>query len=1003
MIYNFEEDFCQMKTTMYTFGQREKDGKLEKLPLSRPYKNDVTLPDVLGNFNKFNWLFKNSHYGHTLAEITLRARSYMHGTIEYNEIKEQLPGYTWCGTVKMIEEYDHENHQFYNKRARRSVETIIPNGLVCLEFDDIDKNNIETYIQKIRSKFWHIIYAGRTLSNSLFVMHRADENLTNENFIDYFMTLAVLYYNEIGIKCDDACSDISRMRYICDQMGKGIASTQYCDFSPIENIKVEYDKIFKSKNNDHCVRRRGSVDITPDETIYEYNKNKGFYYGHTKQHLHQMGELIVSVPSIEQIINTLHALGKSADEIAELWKTKLNYYNYRINTKNLDDHIKLTYKICNDDREFTVGKQTYTFLCMFFPEIIGIKSFILDEQEFLCDRYYDMLVDSIMVHNRILVHGDTGIGKTHFINKIGETKNVIVVVPYIAHMGNYPQFEQVEIKNENEMLHSGVVIWDRFVRLYNMGLISDKSIIIIDESHKLFLDQSYREAAVNMNHILNEINNKICYMSATPINEIDVDKIYRFEKQRRNVTIKHIKIIPDEETTHINNSLTVNAILHLLYGNINYYDRIFIASDRYAQKIYDRLYGRFDCQLIRASQKDSDEFRELMSQQTLKHKIIIGTCISYESLNFNNKDEKILTITDMNEKTTSQVITQIAGRVRFSYNIVYLVESLIKVIEDNYNEKAEYYNELQKIKNTYDVYCKEHYVQKHADKLDELKEWYLENNNVNKIKEDLPSYINWVDSEILAHDLYDKSPLNEQVKTYVFDYLSTHMNNKLDDVAAVINGDTMTYDFFGVDYINITEEGQAGYIIQGKIQDIQYAYRKLCSYIDYNKVNELIVDAHKLPNGVNKEILDIIEVIKLNDYGYEHYVADLENYLTTLNGNYYHMLDRQINHIKKVRKIFNDCYYLDEHETYRNVFNKYLDDKKKTYQRRINNSKEGGKKGGMIGKHIMVTDNMKQSILDKYELNVGDVFESQKELANKCNININTITRWKKNNMLKNV
>lgn len=985
MIYNFEEDFCQMKTTMYTCGERKENGETIKVPLARPYKKDIKIIDALGNFNKYNWLFKNSQYGHTLDEITLRARTYSHGTIEYNTIKEQLPGYTWCGTVKVIEDFDYENQEIYLKRAKRGIDTIVPNGLVCLEFDDIKHEDIDTYVQKIRTKFRHIIYAGRTLSDSLFVMHRADSNLTNDNFIDYFMTLAVLYYNEIGIKCDDACSDISRMRFISAQMGKGLASMTYCDFSPIENIKIEYDKIFKTKNNDSCVRR--VTEIKQDDTVYDYDPRKGFYYGHTKQHLHRMGDLIVLVPSIEQMINTLHAIGKTADEIIELWQTTLNYFNYRNNSRNIDDNIRLTEKICNDEREFTIGNQTYTFLCMFFPKVVGIRSFFLDNQEFLCDRYYDMLVDSIMTYNRILVHGDTGIGKTHFINKIGKEKDVIVIVPYIAHMGNYPQFEQVEIKQENETLKSGVVIWDRFVRLFNMGLVSDESIIIIDESHKLFLDQTYREAAVNMNYILNDISNKICYMSATPINEIDVDITYRFEKQRRNVTIKHFKIIPDEET-NINSSMTVNAILHLLYGNINYYDRIFIASDRYAQRIYDRLYGRFDCQLIRASQKDSLEFRKLMQEQTLKHKIIIGTCISYESLNFNNENEKILTITDMNEKTTAQVITQIAGRVRFSYNIVYLVESLIKVMEDDYNEQSEFYNELEKIKMHYNMYTRKHYVQKHADELEQVKEWYLENNNIDTIKDNLPMYIKWTDSEIMAHQLSDKSPLNEQVKKYIIDYVSTHMNDDFDDVAVVIDGDTATYDFFGIDYINITEEGQAGYIIQGKIQDIQYSYGKLCSFIDYHKINELIADTHTLPKSVNKEILDIIDIIKLDNDKYEHYIEDLENYLNTLSGNYYHMLDRQIKLIKKNRKLYKDCHNNNDDATYKKVFEKYLDERKKLFMRRSAMNSEKTKK------IVIITADMPENKRNNYGLNVGDVFESCTALADKTNKSIQTISNW---------
>lgn len=977
---------------MYTCGERMEGGQLVKVPLQRPYKHDVNIGDVLGNFNKFNWLFKNNHYGKTLAEITLKARTYAHGTIEYDEIKEQLPGYTWCGTVKMVEDYDYDNQEMYIKRARRLKENIIPNGLVCLEFDEIYHKDIDDYINKIKTKFNHIIYAGRTLSDSLFVMHRADSNLTNDNFAEYFMTLAVMYYNDIGIKCDKSCIDISRMRYICDQMRKGVASMTYCDFSPIENIKVEYDKIFKEKRNDNsCVTRKGSYEITPDDTIYDYDENKGFYYGHMKQHKHSMGDIIVSVPSIEQIINTLIALGKTCDEIIEFWKTSLNYYNYRTNNNNVDDNIRLTKKMCAEDREHNIGSQVYNFLRMFFPKIIGIEYFFLDSQEFLCDRHYDMLVDSIMRYNRILVHGDTGIGKTHFINKIGENKDVIVVVPYIAHMGNYPNFEQVEIKRENDMLKSGVVIWDRFVKLYDMRLISDKSIIIIDESHKLFLDQTYRDAAINMNRILTKITNKICYMSATPINEIDVDITYRFEKERNKVTVTHFKIVP-EETTPVNSSLTINAILHLLYGNINYYDRIFIASDRYAQKIYDRLYGRFDCQLIRASQKDSFEFRKLMVEQTLEHKIIIGTCISYESLNFNNKDEKILTITDMNEKTTAQVITQIAGRVRFSYNRVYLVESLIKMAENDYTELADFYNEIEKIKVNYDMYTRKHYVQKHAEELEQVKEWYFENNNIDVIKDNLPTYIEWNETEILAHQLIDKSPLNEQVKKYIIDYVTNHIDENFDDVAIVINGDTATYDFFGIDYINITEEGQAAYIIQGNIHDIQYSYRKLCSYVGFRKVNELIVESHTLPKGVNKEIFDIMDVIKLTEDKYERLIVDLETYLNTLHDNYYHMLERQIKKIKDNRKIYYECFCGIEDKTYKSVFDKYLDIKIKKYLKRIKINTESGK----IGKTVIITDVMSQSMLDKYGLKIGEIFDSCTALAKKCGVNNGTITRWKK-------
>ena len=82
----------------------------------------------------------------------------------------------------------------------------------------------------------------------------------------------------------------------------------------------------------------------------------------------------MSVPSIEQMINTLLALGKSCDEIIELWETTLNYYNYNNDSRDITDNIRLTEKISEDDREFRVGESTHTFLLMFFPELLAKKS-----------------------------------------------------------------------------------------------------------------------------------------------------------------------------------------------------------------------------------------------------------------------------------------------------------------------------------------------------------------------------------------------------------------------------------------------------------------------------------------------------------------------------------------------------------------------------------------------------------------------------------------------------
>ena len=43
----------------------------------------------------------------------------------------------------------------------------------------------------------------------------------------------------------------------------------------------------------------------------------------------------------------------------------------------------------------------------------------------------------------------------------------------------------------------------------------------------------------------------------------------------------------------------------------------------------------------------------------------------------------------------------------------------------------------------------------------------------------------------------------------------------------------------------------------------------------------------------------------------------------------------------------------------------------------------------------MITDKMKKSVLNKYGLNVGDTFETQKELANKIGKSEMTIRQWR--------
>lgn len=986
MTYNFLTDFSEMKTTVYLYTEyTNNDGKLITLPLSRPMKEDKKLVDILWK-DDFSWYFKNYKYGSNLRFVTRKARSYSHGSLEYNDIKMHLPGFTWCGTVNTKLEYDEESQDFIEKRCKRSNDTIELNGLICIEFDDIDSKDIEEYSQKALSQFDHIIYVGRTLSNKMFCIHRADKNLNKKNFDKYVEELCVQYYKNLGIKADTSCKDIARMRYLCAQNG-GRSKMEYTDFCPSENVDKEYIDIFSDEPEQYIkrVRRNHNNERSSDESIYEYDKSKGFYYGHTKDHIMQIGDLEIAIPSIEKIINTLLAIGKTADEIIELWKNKLMYYNYNTNSDDISDNIKLTKKIAKDDRKFTIGKTTYEFLQMFFPEIFGIKSTILHRDEFLCDRFYDTLKDNILKYNRLLIHADTGIGKTFFANKLGEEMNVIVIVPYTAHMSNYSSYRQIEYEEVEKIdtkIKSAVIIWDRFIKLYHRGMIDEESIIIIDESHKIFLDQTYRGASITLRNIIKEIPNHICYISATPINEINVEKTLKFEKNRKKVDVYYTKIYPVENDIDVPiQNYTLEAMMHLIYGNLNYYDHIFIASNHYAQRIFDRLYGRYDCQLIRASEKDSQEYLDLMRDQLLKHKIIVGTCISYESLNFNNKNEKILTITDMNEETSAQSITQIAGRVRFSSNKVFLIETIQESNEEiNFNDLADYYNKIEEIQKKYNLYYRKHYVQNAANEITTVHKWYKENNNIDSIKENLPLYINWKETEMNTNRLIDNSPLNSVVKEYIIDYISKPHNTRFDMVDLFVNDEyNATSMFFDDDdYIKITETGQAGYIIRERIREQQYSYQKMLSVIDASKLDKMISDGQTLLNGMNGKILRIMDIVKMDEQKFKQYINDLYTYCNSNECKFRKTILNTCKDIENIRKKFSECFNNDEYVVYKNIFDKILSSKINTRNVRKEAAKMGGKKSKKIK-----------------DLQTGIIYESCHDCAEAINHNVTYISKHK--------
>lgn len=317
MKYDIVDDFCLLETTIYR-GYCDKNGKW--LPLSI-CENDI----------KIYKLLNGSFRGEEIQSLTKEARKYEHGTTEYNKIKEQLPGWTWNGTVN----FDNEGN-----RMHRSFENITLNGIICIEFDDIGEYDVDDLTNKILNSMDHCIYVGRTLSNKIFSIHRANNNMNKFNFINYFKELFVQYYMKFNIKGDIQCKDVARMRFICTQNG-GRFNRYYNDFFPRYNIERTYNQIidnYKSLVNNktniyktQCNRSKWNIKTMQYETIdYDINKQK------SKVH--------------NKIVKLLDN-GYSIDNIKTNNKYAVWYY-IACDFKNFDDGKELFIKFSNNSKEY---------------------------------------------------------------------------------------------------------------------------------------------------------------------------------------------------------------------------------------------------------------------------------------------------------------------------------------------------------------------------------------------------------------------------------------------------------------------------------------------------------------------------------------------------------------------------------------------------------------------------------------------------------------------------
>ena len=307
----------------------------------------------------------------------------------------------------------------------------------------------------------------------------------------------------------------------------------------------------------------------------------------------------------------------------------------------------------------------------------------LKENEFMYDRK-DEIIDFIKKNRSSCIVAPTGSGKTTLINGfvrrenvgtilgsnvlhegIAEELNAVVIVPYNATNQLYDNLYEVSTRKNNNkeeipsdractlVIDQAISHWDE---------IKNRQ-IIIDESHVLFADRSFRDkAAALLQKMKDEKDNiRVCCVSATPLGEVDLLGCVK-------LTYKKVRSIIKLEIINTNN---IDYTL-LNYAKVaekeRYYNKVVIFSDRYSKKLFENLipiYGLENIAYMRSDLKNSEDFKNIVDTEMVNKKVTIATRVAYNGLNFNNTSDRVLILTTFKPgETLPSEIIQSIGRFR---------------------------------------------------------------------------------------------------------------------------------------------------------------------------------------------------------------------------------------------------------------------------------------------------------------------------------------------------
>ena len=637
------------------------------------------------------------------------------------------------------------------------------------------------------------------------------------------------------------------------------------------------------------------------------------------------------------------------------------------------------------------------------------------------------IMEFIEKHKRTLIEAGTGTGKTTLINgskqwgvdSMAKDLNAVVVVPYLASRAPYDSLEVVSSEEGNDVPKDRpcVMVIDQAFRHWNE--IKDR-VIIIDESHQLFLDRSFRKRCVLLMTMLKEWDGRLICFTATPTGEIDLLGLskLKFTQNRSHVTVT----VQNTDSVEWSILLTIKSAL-----DHNRYDRVVLFDNRGAKKIYEWLfvngYGS-RISYLRSETKDLDDFHEVCDNHTLTKDLTICTNVAYNGINFNNKGEKILVVGRIrNGETTPAQLIQCIGRVRYSKVIVKLFYDPDKgddSVEKHRDKALKYDTVIRDLNLDPDLFVGlyntelldkdfaeawisvDNYCRSFTDfglipcKSGDIMELLNGTQRIEKLLDGLTKfdYIDVVKNEkywshMVETEHTDKDGKTEKRKTILPLNLKVKMRESAEFWEMLENEgeNVLNYEFSSDYVINYKEEFQ----------------QKLKKVLKYNGVTvKTVLDMRdESKNGILVETIlnridEICRVCSVTDKDWTAFTMSVHQICDSLDN----QDDKRkfINKFNEMKRIRNDkqryIYKQDETITFDLVFKELLDEMETNKEKSIKKMSDGGRKGGKKTKPIKFKT--PAYLPPKLKPYGGKKFKSCSEAAAEIGCTDDTITNYLK-------